>query len=109
MMSGWWLLMLAIASEVMGSSALKASQGFSKLLPSLLVVLGYGSAFYLLSQSLKTIPLSVAYAVWSGLGTALIALLGWLVFKEPMNGPMVLGIALIIAGVVLLNLVGRGG
>ncbi|RIH81260.1 Quaternary ammonium compound-resistance protein QacC [Meiothermus luteus] len=108
-MSGWWLLMLAIASEVMGSSALKASQGFSKLLPSLLVVLGYGSAFYLLSQSLKTIPLSVAYAVWSGLGTALIALLGWLVFKEPMNGPMVLGIALIIAGVVLLNLVGRGG
>ncbi len=101
--------MLAIASEVMGSSALKASQGFSKLLPSLLVVLGYGSAFYLLSQSLKTIPLSVAYAVWSGLGTALIALLGWLVFKEPMNGPMVLGIALIIAGVVLLNLVGRGG
>lgn len=108
-MSGWWLLMLAVASEVMGSSALKASQGFSKLLPSLLVVLGYGSAFYLLSQSLKTIPLSVAYAVWSGLGTALIALLGWLVFKEPMNGPMVLGIALIIAGVVLLNLVGRGG
>ena len=101
--------MLAVASEVMGSSALKASQGFSKLLPSLLVVLGYGSAFYLLSQSLKTIPLSVAYAVWSGLGTALIALLGWLVFKEPMNGPMVLGIALIIAGVVLLNLVGRGG
>ncbi len=99
--------MIAIVSEVIGSTALKASQGFSKLLPSLVVVLGYGLAFYFLSLSLKTIPLNIAYAVWSGLGTALIALLGWWVLKEPMNGAIALGILLIIAGVVVLNLASR--
>jgi small multidrug resistance pump len=106
-MNGWLLLMVAIVSEVIGSTALKASQGFSKLLPSLVVVLGYGLAFYFLSLSLKTIPLNIAYAVWSGLGTALIALLGWWVLKEPMNGAIALGILLIIAGVVVLNLASR--
>ncbi len=99
--------MIAIVSEVIGSTALKASQGFSKLLPSLVVVLGYGLAFYFLSLSLKTIPLNIAYAIWSGLGTALIALLGWWVLKEPMNGAIALGILLIIAGVVVLNLASR--
>jgi small multidrug resistance pump len=106
-MNGWLLLMIAIVSEVIGSTALKASQGFSKLLPSLVVVLGYGLAFYFLSLSLKTIPLNIAYAIWSGLGTALIALLGWWVLKEPMNGAIALGILLIIAGVVVLNLASR--
>ncbi|GIW25153.1 multidrug efflux SMR transporter [Meiothermus sp.] len=106
-MSGWVLLMLAIVSEVIGSTALKASQGFTKLLPSLVVVLGYGLAFYFLSLTLKTIPLNTAYAVWSGLGTALIAVLGWLVLKEPMNLPIALGIGLIIVGVVVLNLASR--
>ncbi|KIQ55910.1 DMT family transporter [Meiothermus taiwanensis] len=106
-MNGWLLLMVAIVFEVIGSTALKASQGFSKLLPSLVVVLGYGLAFYFLSLSLKTIPLNIAYAIWSGLGTALIALLGWWVLKEPMNGAIALGILLIIAGVVVLNLASR--
>lgn len=106
-MNGWILLLLAIVSEVIGSTGLKASQGFSKLLPSLLVVVGYASAFYFLSLSLKTILLNTAYAVWSGLGTALIALLGWWVLKEPMNGAIALGIALIIVGVVVLNLASR--
>lgn len=106
-MNGWALLLLAIVSEVVGSTALKASQGFSKLLPSLVVVLGYGLAFYFLSLSLKTIPLNTAYAVWSGLGTALIALLGWWVLEEPMNGAIALGIVLIIVGVVVLNLASR--
>ena len=106
-MNGWALLLLAIVSEVIGSMGLKASQGFSKLLPSLVVVLGYGLAFYFLSLSLKTIPLNIAYAIWSGLGTALIALLGWWVLKEPMNGAIALGILLIIAGAVVLNLASR--
>ena len=99
--------MVAVVFEVIGSTALKASQGFSKLLPSLVVVLGYGLAFYFLSLSLKTIPLNIAYAIWSGLGTALIALLGWWVLKEPMNGAIALGILLIIAGAVVLNLASR--
>ncbi len=106
-MNGWWLLLLAIISEVIGSTALKASQGFTRLLPSLVVALGYGLAFYFLSLTLKTIPLNTAYAVWSGLGTALIAVLGWLVLKEPMNGTIALGIVLIIVGVVVLNLASR--
>ncbi len=106
-MNGWWLLLLAIISEVIGSTALKASQGFTRLLPSLVVLLGYGLAFYFLSLTLKTIPLNTAYAVWSGLGTALIAVLGWLVLKEPMNGTIALGIVLIVVGVVVLNLASR--
>ncbi|WP_019551779.1 DMT family transporter [Thermus scotoductus] len=103
-MNGWVLLLLAVVFEVIGSTGLKASQGFSKLGPSVLVVVGYASAFYFLSLALKTIPLNTAYAVWSGLGTALIAVWGWLVLKEPMNGAIALGIALIIVGVVVLNL-----
>lgn len=106
-MNGWALLLLAVVSEVMGSTALKASWGFGKLLPSLVVVFGYGLAFYFLSLSLRTIPLNTAYAVWSGLGTVLIALLGWWVLKEPMNAAIALGIVLIVAGVVILNLASR--
>ncbi|GEM85266.1 MULTISPECIES: multidrug efflux SMR transporter [Meiothermus] len=106
-MNGWVLLLLAIVSEVIGSTGLKATQGFSKLGPSVVVVVGYASAFYFLSLALKTIPLNTAYAVWSGLGTALIAVLGWLVLKEPMNLPIALGIGLIIVGVVVLNLASR--
>lgn len=105
-MSGWTYLILAILAEVIGSTGLKASQGFSKLLPSSVVVVGYASAFYFLSLALKTVPLNTAYAVWSGLGTALIALLGVVFLRESINFPMALGIVLIVAGVALLQLFG---
>lgn len=105
-MNGWILLLIAILSEVIGSTGLKASQGFTRVIPSAIVVLGYASAFYFLSLALKTIPLNTAYAVWSGLGTALIAILGVLFLRESINFPMVIGIVLIIAGVVMLNLFG---
>ncbi|MBF6595419.1 MAG: multidrug efflux SMR transporter [Thermaceae bacterium] len=103
-MNGWIFLLVAIVSEVIGSTGLKASQGFSKITPSVIVVAGYASAFYFISLALKTIPLSTAYAIWSGLGTALIAVLGVVFLRESINLPGVLGIGLIIAGVVLLNL-----
>jgi len=106
MTTGWIFLLIAIVSEVIGSTGLKASQGFTKIIPSAIVVVGYASAFYFLSLTLKTIPLNTAYAVWSGLGTALIAILGVLFLREAINFPMVIGIVLIIAGVVLLNLFG---
>lgn len=106
LMSGWTYLILAILAEVIGSTGLKASQGFSKLLPSSVVVVGYASAFYFLSLALKTVPLNTAYAVWSGLGTALIALLGVVFLRESINFPMALGIVLIVAGVALLQLFG---
>jgi small multidrug resistance pump len=98
------LLLLAIIAEVIATSALKATESFTRPLPSLLVVAGYGVAFFLLSTTLKTLPLGVAYAIWSGVGTALVAVVGWLVYKQQLDLPAVAGIALIIAGTLVLNL-----
>jgi small multidrug resistance pump len=98
------LLLAAIVAEVIATSALKAAENFTRPLPALLVVVGYGTAFFLLSITLKTLPLGVAYAIWSGAGTALVAVVGWLVYKQQLDLPAVLGIALIIAGTLVLNL-----
>jgi len=97
-------LLLAIVSEVIATSSLKASQGFSRLWPSLLVVVGYGAAFYLFSLSLKQIPLGIAYAIWSGLGTVGVVLIGLFLWGETLNALRVFGIALILIGTVILNL-----
>ena len=96
-------LAIAIVAEVIGTSALKAAEGFTRLLPLLVVVIGYGVAFYFLSLALKTIPVGIAYAVWSGVGVALITLIGWLVFKQRLDPPALAGLALIVAGVVLIQ------
>jgi small multidrug resistance pump len=96
-------LVIAIVAEVIGTSALKAAEGFTRPLPSLVVVVGYGVAFYFLSLSLKTIPVGIAYAIWSGVGVALITLIGWLVFKQRLDAPALAGLALIVAGVVLIQ------
>ncbi|WP_308216626.1 DMT family transporter [Pseudalkalibacillus decolorationis] len=103
-MNPYVILGVAIISEVFGSSLLKVSNGFKKLLPSLGVVIGMGVAFYCLSLSLKTIPLGTAYAIWAGLGTALTALVGVIVYKESFNLKKFLGLVLIIGGVVVLKL-----
>ncbi len=97
-------LILAIASEVAGTAGLKASEGFGRLGPSALAVLGYALAFYFLAQSLKYIPLGVAYAIWSGLGTVGSVLLGLLIWNEILGPAHILGIGLIVGGVVVLNL-----
>ncbi|WP_404357367.1 multidrug efflux SMR transporter [Cytobacillus firmus] len=102
-MNAYFLLALAIVSEVAGSSLLKAADGFKKLLPSIGVIIGYSVAFYALSLSLKTLPLGVAYAIWAGLGTVLTALVGIFIYKENVNGKKLLGLALIVCGVILLN------
>jgi small multidrug resistance pump len=99
----WLYLVLAIVLEVVATSALKASDGFTRLLPSLVVVLGYSAAFYLLSITLRTMPVGVVYAVWSGVGVVLITLVGWLWFKQALDWPALIGIALISAGVIVLN------
>ncbi len=106
-MNPWILLGLAIAAEVVGTSALKASEGFSKLWPSAIVVASYGAAFYLLSLTLRTIPVGIAYAVWSGVGVVLIALIGWLVFGQKLDAAGMLGMGLIVAGVLVLNLLSK--
>ncbi|KAB2684138.1 MULTISPECIES: DMT family transporter [Brucella/Ochrobactrum group] len=98
------ILAIAIVSEVIGTLSLKASEGFTRLGPSLIVVVAYGLAFYFLSLTLKSIPVGIAYAVWSGIGVTLVALIGWLVFGQKLDLAAVLGMGLIIAGVIVLNL-----
>ena len=106
-MKSWIYLTFAILAEVVGTSCLKASQGFTKPIPSLVVVAGYGLAFYLLSLTLETIPVGVGYAVWSGVGLVLITLVGWLLYGQTLDAPAVLGMGCIVVGVLILNLYSR--
>ena len=101
---GYWYLIIAIVAEVLATSALKQSDGFSRLLPSLAVMVGYGASFYFLSLVLRTVPVGVAYAVWAGLGIVLITIVGAVLYDQKMDMPAVLGIGLIISGVVVLRL-----
>ncbi|MBE0592387.1 MAG: multidrug efflux SMR transporter [Gemmatimonadales bacterium] len=103
-MKGWGLLCVAIVAEVVATSALKASDGFSNWLPSVIVVVGYAIAFYFLSLTLRTIPVGVAYAIWSGLGVVLITAAGWIVFGQKLDLPALAGMGLIVAGVLVMNL-----
>lgn len=97
-------LFCAIVFEVIGTSALQASQQFTRPVPSILVVLGYGLCFYCLSLALKTLPLGIVYAIWSGLGIVLIALIGWMVFGQRLDTPALIGMAMILGGVLLIHL-----
>lgn len=97
-------LIVAIVFEVLGTSAMQAAQHFSRLVPSVMMVVCYGVAFYFLSWSLRYVPVGIAYAIWSGLGIVLISLVGFFVFGQKLDLPAVIGLGLIIAGVVVLNL-----
>ena len=96
-------LAIAIVSEVIGTAALKASEEFTQLIPSLIVIVGYASAFYFLTLTLRTIPVGIAYAVWAGCGIVLICLVSWILYKQVLDAPAIIGIGLIAAGVVLIN------
>lgn len=102
----WVLLVGAIAAEVTATSALKLSDGLTRLLPSVVVAVGYILSFVLLAQVLRQLQVSVAYAIWSGVGTAAITVIGISALKEPVTAAKILGIVLIIGGVVTLNLAG---
>lgn len=102
-MNAYAALALAITAEIIATSALKMSNGFSRLIPSIVVVVGYGATFFFLSLTLRSIPIGVAYAIWSGVGIAVITLIGWLFFKQSLDLAAVLGIGLIITGVLILN------
>lgn len=106
MLKAYVFLAIAIISEIFGTSMLKASEGFTRLYPSLATVVGFGVAFYSLSLSLQQIPLGIAYAIWSGVGTAITAVIGIVVWKETASLTTALGIVLIIAGVIIINLKG---
>jgi small multidrug resistance pump len=107
--ANWLYLLGAIVSEVIATSALKASDGFTRPWPSVLVVGGYAAAFYLLSLTLRSIPIGVAYAIWSGLGIALISVIGWVLHGQSLDRAALAGIALIIAGVLVIQLFSKSG
>jgi small multidrug resistance pump len=102
--SSYLYLGIAIVAEVIATSALKSSESFTRLWPSLLTLAGYVLAFYFLSLTLRSIPVGIAYALWSGVGIVLISLLGWWVHKQSLDLPALLGLGLIIAGVLVINL-----
>jgi small multidrug resistance pump len=97
-------LAIAIVAEVVATSLLKASDGFTRPLPTAFSLLGYAIAFYCLSLALRTVPVGVAYAIWAGIGLALISTAGWLLFGEKLDWAAILGIGLILAGVLVINL-----
>ena len=94
---------IAIVAEVIATSALKASEGFSRLGPSIVTVIGYGVALFCLSLTLRTIPTGIAYAIWSGVGIVLISAVGWIWMKQALDTPALIGLGLIIAGVLVVN------
>ena len=104
MASNYLYLGLAIVAEVAATSCLKQSEGFTRLWPSVVTVLGYALAFYFLSLTLREIPVGIAYAIWSGVGIVLIASIGWLLMKQSLDLPALLGIGLIVAGVAVIQL-----
>lgn len=103
-MNHWLALAIAIVAEVIATSALKASNEFTRLIPSIIVVLGYGTAFYCMAISMRVLPVGIMYAVWSGMGIVLVSIIGWLVYKQTLDWPSLLGMGLIIAGVIVIHL-----
>jgi small multidrug resistance pump len=109
-MSSFAVLMqsIAIVAEAIATSALKASDGFSRPLPAIVTMVGYGVAFYSLSLALRTVPVGIAYAVWCGVGIVLVSVTGWVLYGERLDPVAMLGIGLIIAGVLVVNLSSAG-
>lgn len=106
-MKNWLFLAITICGEVVATSALKSSNGFTRPIPSAIVIVGYGVAFYFLSLALKSIPVGVAYAIWAGVGIVLVATIAWIFDGQKLDVWAVVGIALIISGVAVLNLFSR--
>ena len=104
---GYLYLAIAILAEVIATNALKASEGFTNIVPSIIVVIGYGAAFYFLSLVLKTIPVGIAYAIWSGVGIVLITILAAIIFNQIPDIPAIIGMVLIVSGVVVINFFSR--
>lgn len=103
-MNAWLVLTFAIITETIATTALKSSQEFTKLVPSIIVIIGYGLAFYLLTITMKSLPLGTVYAIWSGAGIALITLIGWMLYGEKPDFWMLIGIGLIILGIMVIKL-----
>ena len=106
-MTSYFYLGGAIIAEVIGTMALKESEGFTRLVPSLVTALGYATAFYFLSHTLRALPVGIVYATWSGVGIVLISAIGWAWFKQALDLPAIVGLTLVVAGVLVMNLLSK--
>ena len=104
MPKAYLMLFIAVLFETIGTSALQASQQFTRLVPSVIVVLGYGAAFYFMAMTLKFLPVGITYAIWSGLGIVLIAVIGFIAFGQRLDWPAILGMAMILGGILVIHL-----
>ena len=102
-MNHWLALAIAIVAEVIGTTALKASNEFTRLWPSLIVLVGYGTAFYFMALSMRVLPVGIMYAIWSGMGIVLVSTFGWVVYRQVLDVPAMIGMGLIIAGAIVIN------
>ena len=102
-MNHWFALAIAIVAEVIGTTALKASNEFTRLWPSLIVLVGYGTAFYFMALSMRVLPVGIMYAIWSGMGIVLVSIIGWVVYRQALDVPAMIGMGLIIAGAIVIN------
>ena len=102
-MNHWLALAIAIVAEVIGTTALKASNEFTRLLPSLMLVAGYGTALYFMSISMRVLPVGIMYAIWSGMGIVLVSIIGWVMYRQVLDMPAMIGMGLIIAGAIVIN------
>jgi small multidrug resistance pump len=99
----WFVLVVAIVFEVIGTAALKSSEGMTRLVPSVIMIVSYGAAIFLLSLVLKTIPMGIGYGLWSGIGIILITMVGWIFYQQPLDVAALIGIAFICVGVVIIQ------
>ena len=96
-------LAIAIVAEVVATTALRAADGFTQLVPSIVSIVGYAVAFYFLSLTLRTMPVGIAYAIWSGVGIVLISLAGWVIYRQLLDAPAIIGMGMIMGGVIVIN------
>ena len=101
-MNHWLALTIAIVAEVIATSTMKSTNEFTRLWPSL-VVIGYGTGFYFMAISMRVLPVGIMYAIWAGMGIVLVSIIGWVIYKQALDMPAIIGIALIIAGVIVIN------
>ena len=106
-MNHWVALAIAIVAEVVATSTMKSTNEFTRFWPSLVVVLGYGAGFYFMAISLRVLPVGIMYAIWAGMGIVLVSVIAWVVHRQALDMPAIIGIGLIIAGVVVINVCSR--
>lgn len=102
-MNHWLALAIAIIAEVIATSTMKSTNEFTRFWPSLVVVLGYGTGFYFMTISMRVLPIGIMYAIWSGVGILGVSLMGWVIYRQALDIPAIIGMSLIVAGVVVIN------